>query len=367
MGSVLNMDRLRDEWVRRAPEVSYCNPDDPLLRQVMIRAVELVTGQPRLQRIYNDFNRACPEQDDFWVSAVEWLRLTVNYNAQQLDAIPSEDPLIVIANHPYGVVDGIAVSYLTSLVRKDIKLLAHATLGRAGALRPFLIPIEFEGDSSALRSNVESKRTAIRHLRDGGALVIFPAGQVSTAPRVFDQAVDAPWKLFAGKLVATSQATVVPVFFRGSEQLAVPSRQPVQHSPARSAAAAGTGQANRRRRHGPYRRADVFRRARRLERPSRIGRAFARYGLQPRSRSRPGAGDALSDRLKPRRRQLLRIGAIAARPRRPAASSLTEWPKRHGLAGVRHIDCASVSANFKAGYLWSLQGCKAFSARCGRP
>jgi len=54
MGSVLNMDRLRDEWVRRAPEVSYCNPDDPLLRQVMIRAVELVTGQPRLQRIYND-------------------------------------------------------------------------------------------------------------------------------------------------------------------------------------------------------------------------------------------------------------------------------------------------------------------------
>jgi len=219
MGSVLNMDRLRDEWVRRAPEVSYCNPDDPLLRQVMIRAVELVTGQPRLQRIYNDFNRACPEQDDFWVSAVEWLRLTVNYNAQQLDAIPSEDPLIVIANHPYGVVDGIAVSYLTSLVRKDIKLLAHATLGRAGALRPFLIPIEFEGDSSALRSNVESKRTAIRHLRDGGALVIFPAGQVSTAPRVFDQAVDAPWKLFAGKLVATSQATVVPVFFEGQNSL----------------------------------------------------------------------------------------------------------------------------------------------------
>jgi len=150
---------------------------------------------------------------------VEWLRLTVNYNAQQLDAIPSEDPLIVIANHPYGVVDGIAVSYLTSLVRKDIKLLAHATLGRAGALRPFLIPIEFEGDSSALRSNVESKRTAIRHLRDGGALVIFPAGQVSTAPRVFDQAVDAPWKLFAGKLVATSQATVVPVFFEGQNSL----------------------------------------------------------------------------------------------------------------------------------------------------
>ena len=181
----------------------------------MIRVVERVTGQPRLQRMYNEYKRARQEDEDFWQSAIEWLRLTVNYDASRLQAMPAEGPLIVVANHPFGVLDGIAVSYLTSQVRKDFKLLAHATLGRAEVLRPYLIPIEFEGASTAVRTNVQAKREALRHLGDGGAIVIFPAGRVSTAPHVFDRAIDAPWKLFAGKLIAHSKATVVPMFFEG--------------------------------------------------------------------------------------------------------------------------------------------------------
>jgi putative hemolysin len=199
----------------KARDVSYCNPDDPLGKQILIRAIELVSGQPKLQRLYNDFRDQNPGDENFWAEAVERLGLNVALDTKELSSIPAAGPLIVVANHPYGVLDGIAMGYILSQVRSDFKFLAHAALGRAEPLRPYLIPIAFDGASSALRGNVASKRAAMRHLSDGGAMVIFPAGRVSTAPKILDRAVDADWKLFAGKLIAKSNATVVPVFFEG--------------------------------------------------------------------------------------------------------------------------------------------------------
>jgi putative hemolysin len=196
-------------------EVSYCDPEDPLARRFLIGTIERLTGQPKLQRIYDDYMLRRDAEDNFWQSAVEYLRLSIRYDADTLAAIPKTGPLIVIANHPFGVLDGIAAGYLTTRIRSDMKLMAHAALGRATALRPYLIPIEFDGASSALRSNVAAKRAALEHLRDGGSLVIFPAGRVSTARNVLGTAVDDPWKLFAGKLIEMSGATVVPVFFAG--------------------------------------------------------------------------------------------------------------------------------------------------------
>lgn len=211
-------DWFRREFEKRTPVVSYCNPEDTLTRQVLIRFVELVSGQPRLQRMYDDYCRKHLGKDDFWHSAVDYLKLSVTFDPDRLNAIPAKGPLIVVANHPFGVLDGIAVGHITSLVRKDFKLLAHASLGRAEPLQPYLIPIAFDGASSALRSNVESKRKALAHLNDGGALVIFPAGRVSTAEKLFGRATDAPWKLFAGKLIAQTDATVVPIFFEGQNR-----------------------------------------------------------------------------------------------------------------------------------------------------
>tara|TARA_E500000305_G_scaffold18807_1_gene13979 strand:- start:2288 stop:3166 length:879 start_codon:yes stop_codon:yes gene_type:complete len=218
MAGKSGMNWVRQEFEKRTPVVSYCNPDDSLPRQVLIRFVELMSGQPRLQRMYDDYCRTYHDTDNFWHSAVEYLRLSVNFERNRLNAIPAEGPLIVVANHPFGVLDGIAVGHITSLVRKDFKLLAHAALGRAEPLRPYLIPIEFDGASSAVRSNVESKRKALAHLNGGGALVIFPAGRVSTSEKLFGRATDAPWKLFAGKLIAQTDATVVPIFFEGQNR-----------------------------------------------------------------------------------------------------------------------------------------------------
>lgn len=206
---------LREKINIQPPEISYCNAHDPLPKRMLVRAIERATGQPKLQRLYDAYKASGGAEDDFWAAAVHWLDLSVNFDAERLAAIPKTGPVVVLANHPYGVLDGIAAGYLISRVRSDIKLMAHASLGKTGDLLPYLIPVEFDGMSSALRANVDSKRKAMAHLKEGGLLLIFPAGSVSTARRVFDRAVDAPWKLFAGKLVATSSATVVPMYFEG--------------------------------------------------------------------------------------------------------------------------------------------------------
>jgi putative hemolysin len=200
---------------RLADRVTYSVPDDPFGKRTLIKAVELLTGQPTLQRLYDRYMESRGAEDDFWRSAVEYLRLDVRFDRGALAAIPRTGPLILIANHPFGVLDGIAAGHILSTVRGDFKLIAHAALGRAQVFRPYLIPIAFDGDSAALRANVHSKRMARAHLRDGGSLIIFPAGRVSTARKMFGTAEDDPWKLFPATLIQTSGAPVLPVHFEG--------------------------------------------------------------------------------------------------------------------------------------------------------
>jgi len=195
--------------------VTYTTPDDPALRRLLIKSVELLTGQPKLQRLYDRYQTTRAPDDVFWDSAVDYLRLDVRVDRTALQAAPKTGPLILIANHPFGVLDGIAAGHILAGVRRDFKLIAHASLGRARVFRPYLIPIAFDGDSSALRANVQSKRMATAHLAAGGSLIIFPAGRVSTARRMFGRAVDDPWKLFPAKLIQMSGAPVLPVYFEG--------------------------------------------------------------------------------------------------------------------------------------------------------
>jgi len=196
------------------PTLSYATDDDPYLRRLFIRTVERLSGQPRLRRLYEDY-RQQGGTGAFWHDAINRLEVMLDYDAALLSRMPGEGPLIVVANHPFGVLDGLVACHLVSMRRPDVKLMAHATFERAPELRPYLLPIHFDGASTALRDNVEARRAALDHLGGGGAIVIFPAGRVSTAPSVFGPATDAPWKLFVAAMVQRSNATVLPIFFHG--------------------------------------------------------------------------------------------------------------------------------------------------------
>lgn len=200
---------------RDTPRVSYANPDDPALRRLLIHAIEQVTGQPRLTRLYREYRRHGHPSGDFWHAAVSKLRLNVLYDAERLAAVPRHGPLVIIANHPYGVLDGIIIGYLTSLVRPQFKLLANSVLYRAPELQSYVLPIDFTDRKAAVRTNIDSRRKASAELAAGGAVVVFPAGGVSTSKTLFGPAVDLEWKPFTAKLITQSRATVVPVFFEG--------------------------------------------------------------------------------------------------------------------------------------------------------
>jgi putative hemolysin len=94
--------------------------------------------------------------------------------------------------------------------------LTNALLYRAQEIRPYLLPIDFEETKEALETNLKSRAESKRLLEDGGVLVIFPGGTVSTVKRPFDKVAEDPeWKTFTARMIVQGKAPVVPVFFAG--------------------------------------------------------------------------------------------------------------------------------------------------------
>ncbi len=195
---------------------SYTSPDDPWLKRKVVRAIERATGQPHLKRLYEDFRNNPVPDESFWDSAIRRLELKIICNDDVLARVPTTGPLVVVANHPFGVLDGVVISHLVHRVRKDFLVLTNEVLTRAEELRPFLLPIDFAQTPQALQTNLKSRAVAKAHLQAGGCLVVFPAGSVSTTPTPWHkQATDTEWKSFTGRLISQARAPVVPFFFVG--------------------------------------------------------------------------------------------------------------------------------------------------------
>ena len=196
---------------------SYATPEDPPVKRGLIRLVEIATGQPALKRLYMD-NKAHPRVgESFFAAAVRKLDLDVRYDEAALERVPRTGSVVIVANHPYGVLDGIVISWLVEKIRRDFVVLTNAVLMSAPEIRDHVLPIDFAGTPGATRTNVESRAAARAHLERGGVVVVFPAGAVSTAPDRLGRrpAVDSRWQPFIAALVQRSRSTVVPVWFGG--------------------------------------------------------------------------------------------------------------------------------------------------------
>jgi putative hemolysin len=196
---------------------SYATASDPPIKRGLIRLVEKVTGQPKLKRMYVHNQRFPRAGEDFWQAAVRSLELDVRYDAHALAAVPKTGPVVFVANHPYGVLDGIVMAWLVSRARPDFLVLTHIVLTRAPEAAPFILPIDFSGAEGAEQTNLASRAAARAHLAKGGAVVVFPAGAISTTPDKFGSrpAVDGRWQPFVSQLIQRSKATVVPIWFGG--------------------------------------------------------------------------------------------------------------------------------------------------------
>ncbi|MGA7714162.1 MAG: lysophospholipid acyltransferase family protein [Rhizomicrobium sp.] len=194
---------------------SYAAEDDPPFKRLIIRMIEHLTGQPYLRWLYEDYQNH-PKNETFWDSAIRRLELKVTYDDEKLATWPKTGPLVVVSNHPFGVLDGLIICHLVAKVRNDFRVLTNSVLYRADEIKPYMLPIDFAETKEAMKTNLQSRAEAKSHLMRGGCLVIFPAGGVSTTPKVWDKrAIDADWKTFTARMITQARAPVAPVYFAG--------------------------------------------------------------------------------------------------------------------------------------------------------
>jgi len=198
-------------------DLTYASQCDGPLARGFIRVVEILTGQLKLKKLYEIYQSEMRSSMDFWGAAMRLLNLSLEYDTAKLAAIPREGPLIIVANHPFGLVDGLLIGSLTNRVRSDFKVLTNARLYPPDAdVQHYILPIDFDTTEEALKTNLATRATARRHIKGGGCLIIFPAGGVATTPTPFARrAIDLDWKPFTARLVHEAKASVVPIYFHG--------------------------------------------------------------------------------------------------------------------------------------------------------
>jgi len=146
------------------------------------------------------------------------LDIQIKLDEKDLQAIPKNGAFLVVANHPYGGVEGLILLKLLSQVRPDIKLMANFLLKRIEGLSSYLIPVN-PFDDAKVGANVGGLRHTLDLLKQGVPVAIFPAGEVSSFNPALQRVTDKQWHPVVGKLIAKANVPVIPVYFHGNNGL----------------------------------------------------------------------------------------------------------------------------------------------------
>lgn len=198
-----------------AREISYASSAKTRGGRAVVRVLENATGRLGLIRRAQGYEAEVAAGRDFWSVIVERYGLSLDVVGGSLTNIPANGPLVLVANHPYGILDGLMMGHILAGLRGDFRIIAHRIFRKAEELDRVILPINFDETKEAARENIEVRSEALRYLRAGGAIGIFPGGGVATAARPFGRPMDPVWRNFTAKMIARSQATVVPLFFEG--------------------------------------------------------------------------------------------------------------------------------------------------------
>ena len=185
--------------------------------QNFIKIAELFTGKLKLKKLYDQYLSEKKPPENFWHDAINKLQLKINVSFHSNHQIPSRGRLIVIANHAFGVADGVTICSLFSKVRQDYKMITHKVLRHADAVKEKIIPIDFSKSREAILANINARKEAEQVLSKDGVVVLFPSGQIATKENLKKntKAHDGEWKQFTSKLVVKTKSPVLPIYFEG--------------------------------------------------------------------------------------------------------------------------------------------------------
>lgn len=177
-------------------------------------AAEWAVGFNALNHVYREASRASAEAP-FCDRVLSVLRARFLTPEADLKRIPRQGPLIVVANHPFGGLDGLGLLSLLLRVRSDVRLMANYLLGCMPEMAASCILVDPFGGREAIKRNRTGAREAIDWLRRGGVLAVFPAGEVSSLRLREGRVVDPQWSTTATRLALQCGVPILPVFFHG--------------------------------------------------------------------------------------------------------------------------------------------------------
>ena len=201
------------------PIFTFADGEMGPISNTLIRSIERFSGQPKIRKLYFDYVEEDRPYASFWADALDKLSIKIDLQRDAGAMIPRTGSTLVVANHPYGVIDGLVLCALMAEVRSDYKIITHRVLKQAPATMDKILPIDFDETEAALATNIETRQQAAEYLKQGGAVIIFPAGAISLAPNLVGDAYDKEWKTFAAKLATQSDTVTVPFLFDGQNSL----------------------------------------------------------------------------------------------------------------------------------------------------
>ena len=197
-------------------KLSYAKTFTDPWASAVIRTMEWMTGKLTLLRLIRRFEKmGVISGQGFWRRALDVMGIALTTPPEQIAKIPAEGPLVVVANHPHGLVDGMVLADLIGQVRTDYKILTRSLLTDVDEITDFMIPVPFAHEADALDQNLTMRKRAMEQLKSGGVIVLFPAGVVASSETMFGPAIEQEWNVFTAKMVQRSGAVVVPIKFPG--------------------------------------------------------------------------------------------------------------------------------------------------------
>ena len=176
---------------------------DPLRSLIFSRLNGFLERLLLLDRL-NDIYAEMPKWDetgDFVGRALVALKIGYHVEPEDKRRIPTHGPLVVVANHPFGGVEGLMLAAVLQAVRPDVKIMANYLLERIPEMRPLIIPVDPFGGGGSVWRNLKPLKDALTWVGNGGVLAVFPAGQVSHLQLTKKEVVDPAWSKMVGRII----------------------------------------------------------------------------------------------------------------------------------------------------------------------
>ena len=178
-------------------------------------ALQRVLLLDRMMEMYAQIKQM-PGDRSFSENLLTCLQVEPNMSPLDFARIPKEGPVVVVANHPFGLIEAAILAAILPTIRPDVKIMSNFVVSTFEEVRDLCIFVDPFGGQDSVQANQKGIRDCIQCLRQGGMLVVFPAGDVAHLDLKQRQITDPPWSEMIARLARIGRASVLPVYFRGS-------------------------------------------------------------------------------------------------------------------------------------------------------